>query len=133
MKHHDTKEINPSLGRRLKLVWGTVRRYYLTHFRQDYVENQITEKRKGECRRCGDCCRLGFVCPFLTDENHCERYESRAIQCRKFPIDQRDIDEVPDCGHYFEPEPEPARTPLRKLPKKAFTATLRMLGLITPS
>ena len=133
MKHPDSQEVNYSVGRRIRLLWGKARRFYLTHFRPGYVEKQISEKRKGECERCGACCKLGLRCLWLDGDNHCTRYETRPTQCRKFPIDQRDIDEVPQCGHYFEREAEPARTPFHKLPKKAFRSTLRMLGLITPS
>ncbi len=87
----------------LRKLWGMVRRFYLTHFRQDYVEAQ-KERRQGECARCGTCCKIVFDCPYLEEDNECTVYEDRALQCRAFPIDERDIEEVPECEFYFPPE-----------------------------
>jgi Fe-S-cluster containining protein len=89
---------------KLKLLWGKVRRYYLSHFRKGYVRRQIEEKRRGECSRCGECCKLGMVCPWLTDGNVCEKYEDRPLQCRNFPIDERDLEDMPECTFWFADE-----------------------------
>ena len=87
----------------LRKLWGMVRRFYLTHFRQDYVESQI-ETRQGECARCGTCCKIVFDCPYLEEDNQCTVYEERALQCRAFPIDGRDLEEVPECEFRFPPD-----------------------------
>jgi len=84
-------------------LWGMVRRYYLTHYHTGYVERQM-ERRKGECARCGTCCKIVFDCPYLEDDNECTVYEERALQCRAFPIDERDLEEVPECEFRFPPE-----------------------------
>ena len=87
-------------------LWGKLRRYYLSHFRKDYVRRQVEEKRRGECTRCGECCSIGFTCWWLEDGNVCSNYEDRPMQCRHFPIDERDLKDVPDCGFWFEDESE---------------------------
>ena len=86
----------------LRKLWGMVRRYCLTHFWPDYVERQ-KERRQGECARCGTCCKIVFDCPYLEGDNECTCYEERALQCRAFPIDERDLEEVPECEYTFPP------------------------------
>jgi len=77
---------------------GKVRRFLLVHFRQDYVEKQLSI-RQGECRQCGTCCNLLFTCPSLTKDGGCVVYGiCRPQACKVFPIDQRDIDEAAICG-----------------------------------
>jgi len=81
-------------------VWSKFRRFYLTHFRPGYVREQES-RRRGECRRCGLCCRIAVKCWFLKDGNHCVIYSQRPAQCRAFPIDPRDLRNVPSCGFHF--------------------------------
>ena len=85
---------------------GKFRRFWLVHFRRQYVQNQLLTRR-GDCRQCGTCCNLLFTCPMLTKQGRCFVYGScRPESCKVFPIDQRDIDEVSFCGsccgYYFE-------------------------------
>ena len=81
---------------------GKLRRIYLTTFRPGYVREQI-KNRKGECRQCGSCCRLVFLCPHLTSEALCRTYSRRSDVCCTFPIDKRDLMDVgPHCGYYFD-------------------------------
>jgi len=48
-------------------------------------------------------------CPHLKDGNHCSIYEKRAIQCRLFPIDARDLrGRFSICGYYFITEEQAA-------------------------
>ncbi len=94
------------MWRILKQIWGVVRRFYLVHARPEYVKEQMG-KRRGDCRRCGDCCLLVMRCPFLKDENECSIYEKRSKQCRMFPIDERDLEDCPTCAFRFEEQPEP--------------------------
>lgn len=107
MKASEGIEQPPQVGT-LRKLWGMVRRFYLTHFHQDYVETQ-KERRLGECARCGTCCKIVFDCPYLEEDNECTVYEERALQCRAFPIDERDIEEVPECEYHFPPEDKPER------------------------
>ena len=77
---------------------GKLRRFWLAHFRKEYVQRQLLV-RKGECHQCGTCCNLLFTCPMLTKQGHCLIYGTwRPQACKVFPIDQRDIDEVKLCG-----------------------------------
>ncbi len=100
----------------LSLQLGKLRRAWLVNFRPGYVRAQQARKR-GACRQCGNCCRLGFRCPFLKRDNTCVIYRLlRARNCRLFPIDDRDIrDAGGECGFYFVEKPEPveAREPPR--------------------
>ena len=86
----------------MRQAWGKVRRFYLSHFVPGYVEKQL-KLRRGECRRCGACCTLLFRCPHLRGANECGTYQRRYLQCRLFPIDERDLAEVEGrCGFWFE-------------------------------
>ena len=66
--------------------------------------------RQGECNRCGACCEILFKCPFLKKHGDgtttCGIYEDRPSQCRLFPIDRRDLEEVRgSCSFYFIEKP----------------------------
>ncbi len=106
-----------SMRLRLKLVWGTVRRFYLHTLNRSYIRRQRSRIR-GECRRCGACCRLTMMtkCPFFDESGElpgCIEYcnPKRYTNCRVFPIDELDLAHrnmvsVPDdgpCGYYFDP------------------------------
>ena len=94
-------------------AWGKLRRFWLVHFARAYVERQLV-RRQGACERCGRCCELLFRCPHLRGTNDCRVYEGRCLQCRLFPIDERDLADVGGrCGFWFEscpPEGGDART-----------------------
>jgi hypothetical protein len=84
---------------------GKARRFWLVHFRKDYVKRQLLD-REGDCRQCGVCCNLLFTCPMLTRQGKCLTYGlCRPQVCKVFPIDQRDLEEVElsggRCGHRF--------------------------------
>jgi hypothetical protein len=81
---------------------GKLRRSWLTTFRPGYVRAQRA-RRRGSCRQCGRCCRLGFRCPLLTRRNRCAIYHVvRPANCTRFPIDSRDLSEVGgQCGYRF--------------------------------
>jgi hypothetical protein len=65
----------------------------------------IAANRRGECNRCGQCCKLPFPCPFLRfDESglsSCAVYFARPPSCRKYPrVESENL--TPDtCGYYF--------------------------------
>jgi hypothetical protein len=77
---------------------GKFRRFYLVYFRKEYVKRQMAS-RQGECHQCAQCCSFVFHCPMLTQGRLCRTYDKfRLEMCKRFPIDQRDIDEVTRCG-----------------------------------
>ncbi|GBE32873.1 hypothetical protein BMS3Bbin05_01801 [bacterium BMS3Bbin05] len=87
-------------------IVGKLRRFYLVHFRKDYVKRQL-KLRRGECRQCAQCCSLVFTCPMLTRRKLCRTYRKwRWKVCTVFPIDRRDIDDVGisgvQCGYFFK-------------------------------
>ena len=86
----------------LTQIVGKIRRLYLTTFRMRYVEGQALH-RKGKCTQCGACCRFVYRCPYLTRDRLCGVYASRRpASCTRFPIDERDLREVPaGCGYRF--------------------------------
>jgi len=76
---------------------GKLRRFWLVHFRKEYVQHKLLV-RKGDCHQCGTCCNLLFICPMLTKQGRCFVYGSyRPQACKVFPIDRRDIDKVKLC------------------------------------
>ena len=88
---------------RIRGLKGQWRRLFLNFARKSYVEDQL-KKRKGYCKQCGKCCELAYKCFFLTDTRKCTVYhKGRPKQCTTFPLDQRDIDDIPggECGYYF--------------------------------
>jgi len=101
---------------RTTLLRGKARRLYLGIFRRRYVRQSVA-RRRGECRRCGACCKLGFRCCLLRDNgavSECLLHRLRPPSCRLFPIDERDLadrdlvePEVP-CGYRFEREDDGA-------------------------
>jgi len=102
---------------RLKLGLGKVRRMYLHMLNRDYVRKNHA-RRKGECSRCGACCKLMFKCPYLEEVDgrySCKVHGTRWENCRIFPVDERDLKdrglinkEVP-CGYTFDPPRPPQR------------------------
>jgi len=64
--------------------------------------NKKLEKRKGKCKKCGQCCKY---CKLL-DKNTklCKVYKNRPILCYKdFPLDKLDqkVWNVNNCGYLF--------------------------------
>jgi Fe-S-cluster containining protein len=85
-------------------------------FVQSTLVRQDTEallaKRRGECNRCGACCKILFRCPFLATDSEgqytCRIYEKRFAQCRLFPLHAADLRELEEeCSYTFAAEPEP--------------------------
>jgi Fe-S-cluster containining protein len=91
---------------------GKARRFVQASvMRQD--TDALLARRKGECNRCGACCKILFKCPFLgTDADGqytCRIYDKRFAQCRLYPLHAADLRELEgQCSYTFEPEPRPA-------------------------
>ena len=96
----------------LQFVYGKARR-----FAYKYNQTEVNRKlslRKGECLRCGACCKLLFHCPSLDFDGDgkaiCRKYDRRPFNCRAFPLDERCLKErdivSPDtqCGYWFSDE-----------------------------
>lgn len=113
MKKEYIKKITKSTKfPKLNQFKGKIRRIYLILLRKKYVNDQLNI-RKGECIRCGACCKFIFECPFL--KNHrslpeCKIHNKRPPSCKFFPIDDRDINErnqinpKTTCGYFFKKE-----------------------------
>src|ERR671917_308853 len=94
---------------RARQAQGKLRRFVSANFRKDEVVAKLA-LRQGECNRCGACCEILFKCPFLKKHTDgtttCGIYEDRPNQCRLFPIDKRDLEEVRgSCSFYFIEKP----------------------------
>jgi hypothetical protein len=94
---------------RARQAQGKLRRFVSANFRKDEVIAQLA-LRRGECNRCGACCEILFKCPFLKKHGDgtttCGIYEDRPNQCRLFPIEKRDLEEVRgSCSFYFIEKP----------------------------
>lgn len=99
--------------KRLRLLWGKVRRLGLGLLRPGYVRRKA-QLRRGACRRCGACCLLGHKCHFLRNSaavTECRIHGGRPPNCRLFPIDERDLADrdlvAPGqpCGYSFDGGP----------------------------
>ncbi|MGH9903585.1 MAG: YkgJ family cysteine cluster protein, partial [Pyrinomonadaceae bacterium] len=94
---------------RARQVQGKVRRFVSANFRRHEVVAALA-LRRGECNRCGACCEILFKCPFLKKHTDgtttCGIYDERPNQCRLFPIERRDLEEVRgSCSFYFIEKP----------------------------
>jgi hypothetical protein len=94
---------------RARQVQGKLRRFVSIRFRKEEVVEKLA-LRRGECNRCGACCEILFKCPFLKKHDDgtttCGIYEDRPDQCRLYPIERRDLDEVRgQCSFYFIERP----------------------------
>lgn len=94
---------------RARQAQGKLRRFVNSNFRKEEVVAKLA-LRRGDCNRCGACCEILFKCPFLKKHEDgtstCGIYEDRPNQCRLFPIDRRDLEEVRGtCSYYFIEKP----------------------------
>jgi len=115
-----------SIGRKVRASWlhgwGKVRRICLAALRPGLIQTSKA-RRRGECSRCGACCRLTYQCPalyYLPDGMAaCRYHQLRPINCRVFPIDERDLADrdmvMPErpCGFRFEDVPAASRSASR--------------------
>ncbi|MCF8025193.1 MAG: YkgJ family cysteine cluster protein [Desulfobacteraceae bacterium] len=91
----------------LVLLYGKLRRFCLTTLAPRRTRSRML-RRQGKCRQCASCCKFIFRCPLLDENNLCKIYHSRfrPLVCRRFPIDQRDVEDVylnygRKCGYSF--------------------------------
>lgn len=103
------RSIPPGRPRRLalwrRLGYGKLRRFFLVHFREGYVQSRL-RLRKGDCNQCGCCCKLVVPCVLLTGRGLCRIYGGRRwLVCKVFPIDDRDLEDIEltggRCGYYW--------------------------------
>jgi len=66
----------------------------------------VAKNRHGRCNRCGACCMLPNVCPWLAfDEQNkaiCRIYFVRPLNCRKYPRTESEFITPDTCGYCFE-------------------------------
>ncbi len=67
----------------------------------------VAHNRRGECNRCGQCCKLPYPCPFLRFDDEglssCAVYAVRPPSCRKYPRTASENLTPETCGYYFVP------------------------------
>lgn len=99
-----------TLAEKVKLLRGKLFRFYVGHFNKSYVKRNLA-LRQGECQRCGACCHLLHRCAFALECKEgagCRIYLKRPVNCRIFPLNQRDLSErdimMPEqpCGYHFD-------------------------------
>ncbi len=102
----------------LRELWtGLVRKIqrFLTSFLP------VDAGRRGDCNRCGECCRLPYPCPFLRYDaeglSSCAVYYARPPSCRKYPRTQSENITPATCGYYFVDVTEISRA--QPLPEQA--------------
>ena len=87
---------------------GKIRRFFRANIYTDKNE-VLLSRRRGECTRCGACCKILVRCPFLIEEEPgaytCGIYGEHFSQCRIYPIVPQDLDEIDEpCGYTFVDE-----------------------------
>jgi len=84
---------------------GKVRRRLDGRLRKGYVKKR-TLMRIGACQRCGQCCR-DLKCPFIVEKNgvhDCFLHPYWPLNCKTYPITQKDIEDYDCPGFSFEPD-----------------------------
>ncbi len=84
---------------------GKVRRFFRASVFT--MENErLLAMRRGECTRCGACCKILLRCPFLDEvdgQYSCSIYGKHFAQCQIFPLVPKDLKELEEpCGYHFE-------------------------------
>ena len=96
--------LNGSLRFRLAQAAGKIRRFAKSTFRYRQALAGI-ELRRGECNRCGRCCKILFRCPFLREEGEsysCRIYGRHFTACKLFPLEPADLAELGgECTYTF--------------------------------
>jgi hypothetical protein len=84
---------------------GKVRRAVVGTMLSEEDRAGVAGARRGECNRCGACCKILFKCPFLVADKGmftCRVYDHRPPSCRLFPMVPADLREVERCAFSFE-------------------------------
>ena len=90
---------------RARQVAGKVRRFFRANI-YTARNDELLAKRRGECTRCGACCKILVRCPFLIEEPgpsyKCAIYGEHFNQCRIYPLVPQDLQEIEEpCGYTF--------------------------------
>jgi Fe-S-cluster containining protein len=66
----------------------------------------VDKTRRGQCLRCGACCKLPNVCPWLRYDAEgkalCKIYPLRSLNCRKYPRTPSEHITTDSCGLRFK-------------------------------
>lgn len=98
-------------------TWAALRRAIIANVLPDNLVDRYKAYQRGECNRCGLCCKIQFQCPFLIEEGpyntRCSIYTTQHAPsaCLKFPLDPLDLKllqrEVGNaCTFYYEGKPQ---------------------------
>ena len=83
-----------------------IKRHINVYLRGKHLAKRIKHERKGDCARCGSCCKIWYRCPFLDETiegSSCKIYNFRPTVCRVFPAIKQDLEEVKcKCGFKFD-------------------------------
>jgi Fe-S-cluster containining protein len=89
-------EVKPSP----KNTWAAKIRRTLTAFLP------VDKTRHGQCIRCGACCKLPNICPWLSYDADgkalCKIYPLRSLNCRKYPRTKSEHITPDSCGLHFD-------------------------------
>lgn len=65
----------------------------------------VSKNRRGECKNCGECCKLPNKCIFLKykdGKSYCSIHSFRPLNCRKYPRTEEEHITKEKCGYWFE-------------------------------
>src|SRR5262249_52036060 len=85
---------------------GKVRRFIQANVLREDTD-ALLAKRKGDCNRCGACCKILFQCPSPAPDDEgqhpCRLSARRSPQCRLSPLPAADLRERGEqCSYTFE-------------------------------
>lgn len=97
--------------------WYSIQRGLMMLMLPKNLVNRWKAYVRGECSRCGLCCKINFNCSFLADNSdgtyNCTIYKTpyAMTACTSFPINPKDLEEIQNatagaCTFYFEGSPE---------------------------
>lgn len=100
-------------------TWWSINRELMGRFVPENMLQRYSQYRRGDCNRCGACCKIPFECLFLGEDEggyYCKIYQTpyAMVSCKHFPFTPSDLQEVyryiggpENCTIWFDGEPEP--------------------------
>jgi Fe-S-cluster containining protein len=79
---------------------------FINSFTNNKVKQRIGKCEPNNCetldgKKGAACCKLGYTCPALKQNNNCAVYNLRVRNCSVFPANEEDLKLVKNCSYKF--------------------------------